>query len=289
MKYVILAILLVLAGCVSTPEVKGNDTVPVITPVNGTNVTDVMNTTPPLINSGLPDILELGDIARVNYILWVNGTVQDTNIEEVARENGIYTITRTYEPMEYEASFDSGLIKGFIINTLGMELNETVKFQVDPARGYGPYDPTNKFSILRYYNRSFFEVVPRADIEDLFAEQNITIEEGTAFKQPSGDVVIQNVTNDTITLFYVLVPGTEFMLYNALPQKVVSTNETTAVIENNYLLGDYYYVPHPQTSQMTLCKVSDKTNESITFDCNHRLANETLTFQVTLVDLFKKG
>lgn len=286
MKYIIFAILLVFAGCV-TQDVNYNSS---NSSSNGTFINTTNNTTSMYnSSSSSPDTSELGDIVKVDYILYVNDTVYDTSIESVAKENDLYEITRKYEPLQYEVSFNKGMIEGFVINTIGMKINSTEIFTVDPARGYGPYDPTKKFSIKRFYNMSFIEEVPRAELEAMFQKEGLNLTIGSAFKQPSGDVIIQNITNDTVTIFYVLVPGKEFILYDLLPQKINSTNSSVAVIENLYIIEDYYYVPDPMDGQVKLCKVSDKNEEIITFDCNHKLANETLKFQVTMVDIFKKG
>ena len=179
--------------------------------------------------------------------------------------------------------FNQGVIDGFIIGTIGMKINETLLFHADPDRGYGPYDPNKVVVVPRYYNKSNYETVPRSFVEEQDPTQNIT--NGTAYQTPYGDVFIDHFDNETVTLFYLMMVGHEFIL-NGIPQKVVATDTEnfTATIEFMLNENETYVLPNPQTGSSALYTVIGKTDQNITLDGNHPLANETLTFEVTLLD-----
>jgi len=199
----------------------------------------------------------------------------------LANESGIYNPYRTYQPFSYMVQFHQGVIDGFIINTIGMRINETVVFHVDPDRGYGPYDPSKVVTVPRYYNKSFYEEIPRSYLED----QGINISNGTAFGTAYGDVFITDFNEENVTLFYILFPGHSFVL-NGVPQVINSTDTDAFIATIEYMLQENqtYVLPNPKTGAATNYKVIGKTDQNITLDPNHPLANETLTFQVTLID-----
>ncbi len=282
-QYIVFAIVLMLVfGCPQT-EAPVNETAEeppqtMITPV----VPPTTEQTPEVPAIPLGYTVNLGDTVWVNYTLWVNGTVYDTNNATLANESGIYNPQRIYEPLMFTVEFNKGVIDGFIINTIGMALNETVQYNVDPARGYGPYDPEKVLVVPRYYNVSNYEVVPRAYLE----EQGVNISNGTGYSTPFGDVFIDSFNEENVTLFYILIPDHSFIV-NGIPQKIVSTDSETFTATIEYLLdvGQTYQLPHPQTGMPALFQVTGKTDQNITLDGNHPLANETLTFRVTLVDM----
>jgi FKBP-type peptidyl-prolyl cis-trans isomerase 2 len=275
--------LILLFGCIE-PEIAGNNTTMNVSdvPLNNTSVVvpPANNTTtaPPLIVP--PDYeVGLGDKVWVNYTLWINGSVYDTNNATLANESGIYNPLRSYGPFEYTEEFNKGVIDGFIVNTLGMKVNETVLFNVTPDRGYGVYDPSKVITVSRYYNRSVFETVPREYLDS----QGIDLTVGTAYETDVGTVFINDTNDENVTLFYILPVGHSFRL-GGIPQKVVnSTDSYTVTIEYLLYENQTYTLPHPETGMPTRFLVTDVNNETITLDSNHPLANKTLTFEVTLL------
>lgn len=266
---------LVFFGCV-TEQPAANETgpgLPVIEPVGEPSGT--------IEEPGLPPdySVDLGDTIWVEYTMWVDDEVRDTSNETLAKEAGIYNSRRTYEPFSFVVAFNEGVITGFVVNVIGLRMDETVYFNVDPERGYGPYDPANVFVVPRYYNKSLLETVPRSYLE----EQGVNITEGAAFDTDYGTVFIESVNDENATLFYILQEGDKF-LFNGVLQQVHSVGNLTATIE--YLLAENgtYMLPNPQTGAPTAYRVTEKTEQNITLDGNHLLANETLRFKVTLVD-----
>ncbi len=286
---VIFAIIgLMLFGCINPPPANnttgnGTGTLPIISSPNATN-----SSAPQQNASSGPEPLPpgytvgLGDKVSVIYALYVDSQLYDTNNATLANESGMFSPLRKYQPFNYTVEFNKGVIDGFIINTIGMRVNETISFSVQPDRGYGPYDPKKAITVARYYNKSLFETVPLS----YFTERGINVTNGTGFDSPFGTVFAQNVTEDNVTIFYMSLAqsGTEFRYLN-MPQQVVEVSNFSATIELLLKVNESYTLADPNTGAPTRYLVLEKGEENITLDSNHPLANKTLYFSVTLLDV----
>ncbi|NYZ74548.1 FKBP-type peptidyl-prolyl cis-trans isomerase [Candidatus Micrarchaeota archaeon] len=326
-SYIVLALLaIVLAGCVNPPVDGGNQTTqpPVMDVAPGQNNTGQNVSVQPQQNQSTVlapgDSVSLGDHVWVDYTLWVQGKVLDTSNATLANESGILNPNRQYKPLDFEVQFNKGLIDGFIINVINMHVNETVSFDVDPARGYGPYDPAKVIVVPRFYTadryieQSLYETVPRS----YFTQQGINVSNGTGFDTPYGTVFITDFNDENVTIFYLLVPGAnitvggvpqqvvalsnltakmELMLEEngtyalpdpilkaAVPLRVVNKTNDSIVMERMLIVNRSYKLAHPYTLAPTTFLVKDVADTNITLDGNHPLANETLHFQVTLLN-----
>ena len=280
-QYVLLLALVLLFGC-TEPEITGNNTTVNVTsvPPGNTSVVPPDGNTSTVTQVPPGYMVGLGDTVWVNYTLWVNGSVYDTNNATLANESGIYNPRRDYGPFQYTVEFNKGVIDGFIANTIGMTVNETLTFEVDPGRGYGVYDPSKVINVTRYYNRSVFETVPK----DYLESQDVDLTVGTAYETEVGTVFINDTNDENVTLFYIMPVGHSFNL-GGIPQKVVNASSDSFTVTIEYLLekDKYYTLPHPATGIPTRFLVTDVTDDVITLDSNHPLANETLKFKVTLL------
>jgi FKBP-type peptidyl-prolyl cis-trans isomerase 2 len=276
----ILAIFL-LFGCVNPPQPPANATSPppVMTAANNTTLVNATANTSLTLKPIPPgDSVSLDDTVWADYTLRVDGKVLDTTNATLANQSGIYNPARTYAPLKFEVAYNKSIITGFINDVIGMKVNETESFEVDPARGYGLYDPSKVIVVDRYYEKNLSEQVPRAYLES----NGVNVTQGAGFQQASGMVFIQNVTNDTVTLFYVLTTGKNFTA-NGIPQSVVKVSNLTATIEFALDVNRSYLLPDPATGQTKVFTVLGKTDTNITLDGNHPLANKTLDFTVTVV------
>ncbi|MBU0591826.1 FKBP-type peptidyl-prolyl cis-trans isomerase [Candidatus Micrarchaeota archaeon] len=268
-------VLLLFFGCVDNGQQTFN---------NSSNPSFLSNTTVPVQSSGLPPgyTVDIGDTIWINYIVWVDGTIIDTTNETLAKEFGIYNPYRKYEPLKFKVFFGSGVIDGLVSSVVGMSINETIGFAVEPKSGYGPYDTAKLIVIPRYYNLSLYETVPRAYLED----SGITnISNGTSFQTDIGLVSIQDFNDENVTLFYFLQPNQEFT-NNGVPQRVVGIDVNYTVAEIEFMLDENqtYILPHHDTGVQIPTSISAKSDTNITIDYNHPFANKTLVFEVTLLD-----
>jgi FKBP-type peptidyl-prolyl cis-trans isomerase 2 len=226
-----------------------------------------------------------GDTVTIDYILYVDGKTVDTSIEQVARDEGIYSIFRTYQPLTFELELGEVLIDGFVKGIVGMKVNESKVFTVPPGPdAYGYYDPTRVYNVSRYYKFDALEEVPRS----YFEGRNITLEVGAGFDTDIGTVFIENMTNDTVTIMYIFQPGDSFN-YNGFHHVVVSgTDENVSyTIMFDVRENATYYTTSLIDGEPVRVKVTKLTNDTITFDENHDLAGEELVYNVTLLDLVK--
>jgi len=228
-----------------------------------------------------------GDTVTVDYILTVDGKITDTSIEQVARDNALYTPFRTYQPLRFKMELGGSLIDGFVKGIVGMKAGESKIFEIPPGDdAYGNYEPRKAYNVSRYYKFNALEEVPISYFED----KNIALEMGTGFDTDIGTVFIQNISNDTgvVTIMYVFQPGEGFS-YNGLHHVVVKgTDENlTYTIMLDVRENATYTTTSLIDGKIASLRVIGLTNETITFDENHPLAGKTLVYNITLLDLEK--
>ncbi|MBI5228437.1 FKBP-type peptidyl-prolyl cis-trans isomerase [Candidatus Micrarchaeota archaeon] len=247
-------------------------------PVNPQNNTTQNNSQ----NSG-PIVVALGDKVSVDYALYVDGKIVDTNNLTVATQTDTVSAFKKYEPLEFFMTFESNLISGFVANIVGMTVNETKNFTVAPTLGYGAYDPQKTATIGRYYQKNMLENVSRKELE----AAGINTTKGISFNTASGTVFINDVDENNVTLFYLVKAGDEFNI-GGVPQKVISTDNLTATIEYAFYSNRTYTIADPNTGVQRQYRLLNKTNDSVTLDYNHPLAGKTLNFVVTVLSIQKQ-
>jgi FKBP-type peptidyl-prolyl cis-trans isomerase 2 len=273
-NWIVLALaVFLLLGCVSQPQPQTNTT-------NTTPVVIVTDNTTTLEPFQPGESVGVGDTVWVDYTLKVNGTVIDTTNATLAKESGIYNANRTYAPLQFVADFNQNLIPGFVADIIGMNINETESFTIDPSMGYGPA----VFTAARYYNMSLFTTAPLS----YFTDQNLNIHNGTAFTTPIGTVTVANISNGNVTLFYLTLYTTaNYTFMNGhIPSRVVSVSKSnyTALIEQLMDVNDTYIILSPATGLPAKWLVTNKTDTNITLENTNPLANDTLDFTVTVVN-----
>ena len=78
----------------------------------------------------------------IDYIGWFdNGTIFDTSIASIAKQNGIYENSRSYGPIYFVVG-DAQVIPGLENATIGMTVGESRDITIQPADAYGDYDPS---------------------------------------------------------------------------------------------------------------------------------------------------
>jgi FKBP-type peptidyl-prolyl cis-trans isomerase 2 len=220
---------------------------------------------------------QYGDLVSVDYTLRVDGAVVDTSLADVARQAGMFDSSRTYQPISFRLVLGGQMIDGFVKGIVGMSPGETRNFTVSAADGYGQADPQKIVTLGRYHNMSVFEQVPM----DYFIAKNMTVRQGAVFTTSSGNVGIENYTNDTVTLRYLFLPGHQFAV-NGIPETVVSMANDTMLISLDFQDNRTYALTDPNTGTQTSARVTYADNDTVTLDSNNPLAGKSLDFQVTL-------
>jgi FKBP-type peptidyl-prolyl cis-trans isomerase 2 len=223
---------------------------------------------------------QYGDLVSVDYTLRVDGTVVDTSLADAARQAGTFNSSRSYQPISFRLMLGGQMIDGFVKGMVGMKQGETKNFTVSAADGYGLPDPQKIITLPRYHNMSVFEEVPM----DYFIAQNISVREGAVFPTSSGNVGIENYTNDTVTLRYLFSSGHQFAV-NGIPETVVSIANDTMLISLDFQENGTYTLTDPQTGTQSFARATYADNDFITLDENNPLAGKDLDFQVTLRSL----
>ena len=271
MKNVVLfGIIILLFGCVN--QYQGGNTTNIT--INNSSVSVTANSTLPANYA-----IQGGDTVWADYTLWVDGKVIDTSNATLANESGIYSTKRVYQPIEFEASLNKGMIDGFVLNVIGTKFNETITFDVPPEKGYGPYNLSKVITVPRYYTQSLYEVAPRSYFESM----GVNITNGTMLSR-SPMVFVYDYNDENVTLFYMFSTGQTFYSNN-LPYNVINTTNESATLELLLLNNETYVLPHPETGTAMQFKVIEVAGQNITLDANHFLANETLTFRVTVTKI----
>ena len=233
------------------------------------------NTGPGTQNTTLT--VQYGDNVTLDYTLTVDGQVMDTTNADAAKSAGIYNANRSYMPLTFQVLLGGNVIPGFANGVLGMKVGESKNFTVAPADGYGLKDPAKISSTPRYYNISIFEDIP---IEYVQA-QNVTVEKGRVFATVMGYVGIENYTNDTVTIRYIVSPGDNFAMFG-IPQTIVNMTNNTLLVRSDMEANHTYTFIDPNTGKKVPLTVTYADNDTITTDENGPLAGKELHFVVMM-------
>lgn len=257
-----------------------------------------------------------GDSVDVNYTgKFLNGTVFDTNIEEVAKQWGIYNESRTYEPAkvfvdpnyefyppeEYE-NYTADFIPGFLEGLVGMEEGETKNVTIPPEEAYGAWNE----SLAEMFGMGSYplETVIESEISEnkttlISSFPDLDLTEGTSFDygavafESKGvlNATIINITDENIT--YKLTPengsSVELPFFNWTIVFIVE-NDTAftmrSIIEEGHIFSieSYYGSLHFKVIAVneTHAKLAMNTDAP-----EVRFIGETLVFELEVVKVYK--
>lgn len=81
--------------------------------------------------------VEDGDHVEVDYTGRLkDGSIFDSSIEEVAKENDLYTPDRDYEPLGFTVG-NGEVIQGFEEAVKGLEIGGETEVEIPPEKAYG--------------------------------------------------------------------------------------------------------------------------------------------------------
>jgi len=255
-KIVLLLIIALISGCV-TEEIERVSTT---------------TTAVPLLKAGY------GDIVYVNYIgRFTNGTIFDTSYEEIAKDAGIHTAMRDYEPLEFTIGKEI-VIPGFEEAVIDMHIAEEKTVRVPPKWAYGEWDPEKVIEINRTQSYPRIENVSRKLFMQHMGRRPHIDMKYTAPPYHWNRTVI-DFNDFVVTIRH--DPG---------PNTTAPTNfgEAEVSVDNESL---YMRVnPRVGTTIMTaegVAKILNVTEDLITLDFNHWLAGKTLIFDLKLENITK--
>lgn len=251
-----------------------------------------------------------GDRVAVLYTGTLDdGTVFDTNVEDVANAAGI---DKPAFPL-FEFTLGTGqVIPGFDAGITGMRTGETKTIVIPPEEAYGLVDPAlvqvvpRTSELDREQELTIEDSIPEADFIELFAVQEV----GDIFTPPGGDFDYEIIANeDGLVTYRALVEEGESYTFPGVdwPAEVLSIEGTTAMIRHDPEPGEresqlgtevievtedqVIITVNPELGQeiftlLGVGRVVGVSEEEVTIDFNNELAGEQLTFEVTLVEIY---
>jgi FKBP-type peptidyl-prolyl cis-trans isomerase 2 len=254
-------------------------------------------------------IVKNGDNISVDYIGSLqDGKVFDTSIEQIAKENNLFSPGREYTPFNFTVG-KGEVVKGFDEGVIGMKVGETRNLTVPPEKGYGPFNPrqVQAYPLIQVVPSTFPRVIeiPSSQFESTFGPGH---KKGDVVSIPgsNNNMTVMNISNN-VSLSY------NFKVGEQLPSTGVPWNTTVIKVDNKNITVEYSvkknetiqlenvpwnttvigvtnanitlrHNPIPDTDIQTMFgMIKVHFNEtSIIMDRNHELAGKTLVFKVTL-------
>lgn len=257
-----------------------------------------------------------GDSVDVNYTgKFLNGTVFDTNNEELSKQWGLYNESREYEPAkvfvdpnfefyppeEYE-NYTASFIPGFLEGLVGMEEGEIKSVTIQPEDAYGIWNE----SLAEMFGMGSYplETVIESEISEnktalisSFPDLNLTVgaifDYGAVAFESKGvlNASITNISDDNVT--YKLIPengsSVELPFFNWTIIFIVE-NDTAftmrSIIEEGHIFSieSYYGSLHFKVIAVneTHAKLAMNTDAP-----DLKFIGETLIFELEVVKVYK--
>ena len=253
--------------------------------------------------------IKTGDNVSVDYTGSVNGTVFDTSIESVAKENNLYMPNRTYGPINFTVG-KGQLIKGFDKGIIGMKVGESKTLVIPPDEAYGPKNPMliQTIPVIQKVplTRTFAKVVevPVDQFDSIFGTGHKI---GDSLKVPNADInltVLNMNVSSNVSLSYNLSVGDNISAGAPWNDTVITVDDKNITVRSQVeknmtfqLKGDPWTttVIDIDPGNMTLMRnsIPDTSIQNgsarihfndtyIIIDQNNELAGETLTFNVSI-------
>jgi hypothetical protein len=266
-------------------------------------------------------VIEIGDCADVFYIgKFTNGTVFDTNKEDVARENGLYDENRPFivanvfvdpdmglvPPDGYE-NYSSGFITGFLEGLIGMKQGDIKNATIEPEKGYGIWNKSLAEELFSFYFQTPYwprkvtnpidEQRTKSELLNYNSSINLSaISEGYKFdyieaENQEGEPIywqieITNISGDNVTLRNVIENNTVLKSEGMWDNVIIIENETYFSIRGDPEYDIIYGSPG------FFMKLVDLNETAIVVEINvdspeARFIGQTLIFQLEVEEVYK--
>lgn len=264
---------------------------------------------------GNAESVEEGDTVSVRYAGRLeDGTLFDTNIEEVAIQEGMEKAA--YPTLDFVAGAGQ-MIAGFDKAVIGMKEGEKKTITIQPEDGYGMPDPTLIQDIERVQELDRLEDVNLiSEIPaDTFLYNFGVIEVGEEFEMPDTDIMykVNEITETSVFVELVIeegemytFPGNQWKstIMEIGEELVTLRHEPTEGYSFEMALGDTLIQEVTEDkiivkldsevglkipTFMGVATVIEMTEETITVDFNNELAGKVLVFDIEMVKVVKAG
>lgn len=270
-------------------------------------------------------VIDVGDCVDVYYIgKFTNGTVFDTNIENIAIQSGIFNETKKlqglynvskvfvdpeflYSPPEGYENYTSGFITGFLNGLIGMKEGETKTVTIDAENAYGIWNQSMAEELFQYYfgsphwPRKVSNAISETMSKSYLTQYNSTINTSNikinqTFDYMKGysangtevmwQIQITNISDDNVTIKNIIPNGTIIKSEGMWDNVIIIENETTFSLRGDPDLNKIYGSPG------FWMKVISYDDENITVAINvyasdTKFIGETLIFQLEAVKVYK--
>lgn len=258
--------------------------------------------------AGNQKTVKTGDNVSVDYTGSLNGTVFDTSIESVAKENNLYISNRTYQPIQFTVG-KGQFIKGLEEGIVGMKLGESKILTIPPEKAYGPKNPLliqtfpiiQKVPLIRTFPKVF--EIPSGQFTSLFGTSH-KIGDSVTIPGTSANISILNISTTSVLASYELSVGSNIPSGEPWNDTVIKIDDGNITVKSQVKKNDTFQfggVPWNTTVidvdsvNMTMMhnSIPDTRlqngltrvhfNETyIILDQNNELAGEILVFNVTI-------
>jgi len=265
--------------------------------------------------------IEIGDCADVNYIgKFLNGTVFDTNLEDIALQWDLYDENRTYKPanvfvdpnMEFYYppegydNYSADFVVGFLNGLVGMNAGETKNVTIDAEDAYGDWNLTFAEEIFEYYlgtphwprtvSNNILETITKTDLlayNSSLDLDNLTVNQTfdylTGISQEGENVTwqiqITNISDENVTIKNLVLNGTIIKSEGMWDNVVITENETAFTMRGDPEIDAVYGSPG------FYMKVIDFNETEIVVAINVyandiKFIGQTLVFQLEAVKVY---
>lgn len=222
-----------------------------------------------------------GDVVEIDYVgKYLNGTVFDTSMEDVAKNSGIYNSMRSYKPIVLTIGLNE-VIQGVEEAIVGMEVGQQKKdVVIKPENGYGEWSPDNIEEIPRVQNTSRVENISLSLFENVTGEKAVA---GRTVEVPEmlWPITILDTKEDMVSIRHNPENGTMVPTLFGNASLLVTDDRIYAKLEVKP--GDKLI------TQLGYVKVMNVSDTMVTLDVNHELAGQTIIFDLKLVSINQVG
>lgn len=255
------------------------------------------------INGNVNQTIKVGDTVIIDYILYLNGSVYNTNIEKVAKDNNI--LENNTRPLSFKVG-EGKVVKGLEEGVIGMKLGESKNLTVPPEKAF-QVDPTliktipriEKIQITRTLAKNF-EI--GADIFD-FQFGSHKVGDIVQFPDTNINATIKNISSSNVFLYFNLKVG-DIITAAPFKERVISIDENNITLKSDVIKGEtikwsawnttvvdidsenmtlsHNYIPDTKIRTADGVLKVHFNDTDITMDLNNELAGKTLIYNVTI-------